>query len=416
MNILELPNGNGQEIYIDIDELYIKREWINQELEAIVMPDIPSKYSNPVYEAYKEMFKYLYEKGYKIVTDDRIVNEDTFFFSPCLDKHINKTKEEYSTKKDNKIALLLMEEGITEPFTVSFPLDSFPENLPPLPFVLKNKDSQGGKEMFLIKTPKQLEILKRFYNEITPYAKKVAIEEAKEKWNLGDDVIFDEFGRSNTPISIGFIDYKKEFHDKMIIQKYIKTPTKYNTSLRVLTSSSGDVLASSLKYSAPIEPKEEKHYGLFDRYLQDPSSPYFLGSESIISNTVSGGDSILLGKDSYENIEQKILLAHDIDPNNAIVPETVMKSCINVATKCKREVGAICGMDFIYDEEERIWKYLEEHEYPMLYSYAEKYNLSYDSNKKDFYTTNQLLDMRVRLHALALTIQKKYTKESGKHI
>ena len=53
MNILELPNGNGQEIYIDIDELYIKREWINQKLEAIVMPDIPSKYSNPVYEAYK---------------------------------------------------------------------------------------------------------------------------------------------------------------------------------------------------------------------------------------------------------------------------------------------------------------------------------------------------------------------------
>ena len=93
-----------------------------------------------------------------------------------------------------------------------------------------------------------------------------------------------------------------------------------------------------------------------------------------------------------------------------------MKSCINVATKCKREVGAICGMDFIYDEEERIWKYLEEHEYPMLYSYAEKYNLSYDSNKKDFYTTNQLLDMRVRLHALALTMQKKYTKESSKHI
>ena len=416
MNIFELPNGNGQEIYIDIDELYIKKEWINQELHTIIMPDIPPQYSNPLYEAYKEMFKYLYEKDYKIITDSRLVNEDTFFFNPCLDKHINKTKEEYSAKKNNKIALLLMEEGITEPFTVSFPIDSFPTLLPPLPFVLKNKDSQGGKEKFLIETPKQLEILKRFYNEITTYAKKVTIEEAKQKWDLGDDVIFDENGHSNAPISIGFIDYKKEFHNRMIIQKYIKTPTKYNTSLRVLTSSSGDVLTSSLKYSNPVENNEEKHYGLFDKYLQDPSSPYFLSSESIISNTVSGGNSILLGKESYKELEQEILLAHDIDPNNAIVPETIMKSCINIATKCKREVGAICGMDFIYDKEEKNWKYLEKHEYPMLYSYAEKCNLSYDSSKKDFDTTNQLLDIRVRLHSLALTMQKKYTKESSKHI
>ena len=198
----------------------------------------------------------------------------------------------------------------------------------------------------------------------------------------------------------------------------IQTPTKYNTSLRVLTSSSGNVLASSLKYSNPVENNEEKHYGLFDKYLQDPSSQYFLDSESIISNTVSGGNSILLGKESYKTIEQEILLAHDIDPNNTIVPETVMKSCVNIATKCKREVGAICGMDFIYDEEERAWKYLEEHEYPMLYSYAGKYSLPYDVNTKDFYTTNQLLDMKVRLHALVLTMQNKYSVEieSGKHI
>lgn len=50
-------------------------------------------------------------------------------------------------------------------------------------------------------------------------------------------------------ISVNFVDYKKEFHQNMRIQKFIKTPTKYNTSLRVLTSASGNIIASSLKYS-----------------------------------------------------------------------------------------------------------------------------------------------------------------------
>lgn len=53
----------------------------------------------------------------------------------------------------------------------------------------------------------------------------------------------------------------------------------------------------------------------------------------------------------------------------------------------------------------------------MLYSYAEKYNLPYNPNAKDFYTTNQLLDLRVRLHALALTLKKKqlFISENQKH-
>lgn len=157
---------------------------------------------------------------------------------------------------------------------------------------------------------------------------------------------------------------------------------------------------------------KEKYYGLFDKYLQDPSSPYFLGSESIVSNTVAGGNSILLGKSGYSELEQEILLAHNIDPNNASVPSDVMKACTKIAINCSREIGAICGLDFIYDDEEKKWKYLEEHEYPMLYSYAEKYGLSYDSNTKDFYTTNQLLDLMVRMHALVLTMQRKQLLDS----
>ncbi len=324
MESIQLPQGDGQEIYIDAESLYIKPEWINKKEQAIVFPEYPPNQSNPVYEAYKEMFEQFYQKGYKIVTDSKMVNENTFFFSPCLDKHINNTKEEYRSKQEKKINSCLENAGIKKPLTITFPIDSFPTFLPPLPFVLKNEESQGGEEKFLIKTPEQIEILKRFYKEADAYARKIIVEEVKRQWHCFPDLTFDENGHSNHGISIDFVDYKKEFHQNMRIQKFIKTPTKYNTSLRVLTSSSGDILASSLKYSLPTINTQEKFYGLFDKYLSDPSSPYFIGSESIVSNTVAGGDSILLEKDNYSEEEQEILIAHGILPNNAIVPQEIM--------------------------------------------------------------------------------------------
>ncbi len=405
MDFTKLPLGNGQEVYVDPDEYYIKPEWINQELHCINLPDIPISQSNPAYEALKEMFKSLFENDYKVVTDSSIVGNDAFFFTPCLDKHVNKTKEDYSSKKKNKINFHLNSEEIKEPFSVSFPVDSFPEILPTLPFVLKNEKSQGGIEKFILKTPEQIILLKKFYNEINSYDRQKVIEELKYRFSFCNNLEFDENGIPN--IGIDFVDYKKEFHRSMRIQKFIKTPTRYNTSLRVLISSTGDVLVSSLKYSEPTTNTKEKYYGLFDKYLSDPSSPYFLGNESIVSNTIAGGNSILLEKSDYSNLEKEILLAHDIDPNNAVVPQPIMRACINIACNCSREIGAICGLDFIYDDETKTWKYLEEHEYPMLNSYAEKYNLPYDTNAKDFYLTHQLLDLRARLHALILTIHKK---------
>ena len=240
MEFIQLPQGNNQEIYINPEELDIKPEWINQEIHAIIMPDLPINQSNPVYEAYKSLFKELYEKGYNIVTDSRTTSNDAFFFTPCLDKHINATKENYDINKKKKIEFCLMNEGITEPFSVSFPVDSVPDILPSLPLVLKNEEAQGGEEKFIIK---------RFYNEIDHYARQKAIDEVKREYSFLGDLKFDEKGHSNKIISINFINYKDEFHKNMRFQKFVKTPTKYNTSLRVLTSSSGDILAASLKFS-----------------------------------------------------------------------------------------------------------------------------------------------------------------------
>ncbi len=416
MNYDRLLDGDGQEIYIDPEQLYIKPEWINKELYSITFPDIPREQSNLVYEAYKEMFKKLFEKGYKIITDSRLVNDDTFFFTPCLDKHINKSKFEYKSKKDLKIKNSLNEYGISEPLSINFAINEFPSNLPELPLILKNEESQGGDEKFLIRTKEQLDKVRRFYYEINSYDKQQRINKIRQQY--GDNNIeFDENGKSSRGLCVNFIDYKEEFNKNMRFQKFINTPTSYNTSLRVLFSSSGDVIASSLKYSKiVINDSDKKYYGLFDRYLSNPESPYFIGTESIVSNTVAGGNSILLGKDEYSDEEKNILLKHGIYPNNPLVPNEIVNACNNVANNCSREIGAICGMDFIYDADEQKWKYLEEHEYPMLYSYCEKYNIPYDVNDNDFYTKNMLIDLQVRFDSLILTMNKKNINKKNRSV
>ena len=414
MDYDRLLDGNGQEIYIDIDSLYIKPEWVNNVSHSITFPNIPIEESNPVYETCKEMFKVFYEKGYKIITDSRLVNDNTFFFTPCLDKHINKTKDDYKNKKDLKIKSSLNECGIFEPTSIRFPKDKFPSNLPELPLVLKNEESQGGTEKFIIRTKGQLERVKKFYNEINSYDRQQRINMIREYYD-DPTVEVDENGRSNRGLSVVFIDYKKEFNKNLIFQKYINTPTSYNTSLRVLFSSSGDIMVSSLKYSETIiKDNNKKYYGLFDKYLANSESPFFIGNESIVSNTVAGGNSILLGKEEYSNEEKRILLAHGINPSEAVVPEEIVKACNNVANNCSREIGAICGMDFIYDVNEHKWKYLEEHEYPMLYSYCEKYNIPYNVNEEDFYKVNMLIDIRARFDSLVLTMNKKYINKKTK--
>ncbi len=402
----ELPNGNGQEIYFDAYSLFFKPEWIDEEKKAIFMPDFVDVY--PIYKEYRMIFDMLYKKGYKVICDGTKVNDDTFFFTPCFDKHINKTKEQYKDKLQEKVLSCLLNNGIEEPLSVSFPIDSFPVNIPALPFVLKNENAQCGNEKFLIRTKEQLELLKRFYYEINGYDRKKAIKKAKEEWGLGDSVEFYDDGHSNSPVSIFFVDYKEEFHKNMRLQKYVETPTEYNTSLRVLTSSSGEILGASLKYAETINQDIKKSYsGLFDKYLSTPNSPYYLGSEGIVSNTFSGGNSILLGKNNYSILEREILFAHDIDPFDACVPNSVEKAAVEVAVNCQHEIGALCGMDFIYDNETKQWKYLESHSYPMLFTYAEKYDIPYDSSDPNFHEDNQILDLNVRMHILFLTMEKK---------
>lgn len=377
MEFYDIPQGNGQKIYVD-------PRWVT-----------------------KEVADYLSEKCYDIITDSALATDDIFFFTPCLDEHINNVKEDYVGKKMKKLRECFIGEDVNEPLTLTFPEDSFIEELPALPFVLKNINENGGQEKFIIRTPEQVEILKRFYQEGDDYDFECRVKQCQKEWACLGKLTFDKTGHSDKGICFIPAKYSEEFHKNMVIQEYISTPTKYNTSMRVLTSSTGDILCASLKYMKPSTEPEKKYFGYFDTYLSDPSSPYYLGSESIISNTVAGGNSILLGRDSYNTTEQEVLSAHDIDPNNAQVPESVRRVALKIAVTCKREIGAISGMDFIYDEKTRTWKFLEQHEFPMLTSYAEANNMTIPEDHIEEYIFHRDLDFNVRLHALTIFMKRK---------
>lgn len=401
MKLLELPLGNGQEVYIS-------KEWLSASDEDFFL--VPDEVETPGRRERGAVVDYLTSLGYNVVTDPNKVSYETFFFSPYSNKE-KETIEEYVTRKNNIIEESLESTSIHPPKTIRFEENNFPKSTPSLPFVLKNEELQGGADKILIKTSYQLEILKQFYEEINEYSYKEIQEQARRQYDLGPEVEFYEDGTSNSSIGIIRINFKKRFHTDFVMQEYIETPTKFNTSLRVVTSSSKDILCSSLKYSK-VAKRQDKYCGLVDRYLCNPTSPYFLNSKSIISNTVAGGKSIILEEKTYTKEEQQILLAHDIDPKNPHVPESVAEAALTIAVNCQREIGAISGMDFIYDSKTKTWKYLEQQEYPMMYTYCMKYNLPYETDMSldkydEFIKTQRRADIDSRLRALALAMQKK---------
>ena len=417
MNYDDLMDGNGQEIYVDLYIIDAKNEWYDEQNKRIVYPKyLPSEdfnpfYSgNPLFKEYKKLFNVLYEKGYKIIIDPRLVNDETFFFTPCFNRQLYDSPKEYKREKYAKIKDILSEYGIFEPLSISFPVDEFPQNLPPLPLMLKNENENGGQEKFIIRTEKQLDVLRRFYYEINSYDRAQKIKRTRRLYPNHPDMEFDENGCSQYGININLLDYKKLFFESMRFQEFVETPTVYNTSLRVLFNCVGDILAASIKYAVTSECNYRLCNGLFDRYLSNPCGPYFIGSESIVSNTINGGNSILLGKDSYTDEEKIILLAHNINPDIPLVPDDVLNACLSVSKNCRSGIGALCGMDFIFDAKTHRWKYLEEHEFPMFFSYCEKHNIPYDSYADNFSYTQYSVDLLLRVKTLVSYMNKKHNK------
>ena len=118
---------------------------------------------------------------------------------------------------------------------------------------------------------------------------------------------------------------------------------------------------------------------------------------SIVSNTLSGGDNIIIGSD-YTSDERRVLDSHRYDRDEF---DSLFQASKSVHEHCKKELGIICGFDYIYDFERDKWFFLEYHTKPMLKSYCNYQGIDYNND-----ADRLVADGRVTATALSLTLKK----------
>lgn len=172
-------------------------------------------------------------------------------------------------------------------------------------------------------------------------------------------------------------------NNEFVVQKYIKSFDNLNSSIRVLTSCTGDILSSLFLISTDKESKKRvKKLGInvFNpcEYLSDPDSDYFLNSKNILSNTSAGGKAIPLNiENSKLSAEEEILLTlHGIDIESFSLPEQIIEQCKIIANHWKSKKGIVLGIDFIYNSEDNKWYYLETNRNPSVDGYSIFMNLN----------------------------------------
>lgn len=278
----------------------------------------------------QELMQKLNDEGFEIITDKYNVPCDAIYLTmndiATCDENV---KDEIWKKEFDKKIFEAGGEKLNYP--KSLKMEEFFEN-PFFPVVLKNEFQNGGKDKFLIETDEQLQIIKNFY--------------------------YDHINDNN---------YKKIF-DLCIFQHYITTPTNYKTYMRVLMSASGDVMGASLKYSL-VRKTVLNELGPLQKHFCDSSSKYFLDSKQMFGY-YSGGESIFFGLPYYGYEKRKILKAHGIDEENPQVPQDVLEVSKAITQKCNNMLGVMCGIDFIQDETDKKWYYLENQAFPAIDEWA----------------------------------------------
>lgn len=315
-----------------------------------------------------EFLKRLENEGFIISTDKENISDDTV----CL--IMNETSICSEDIEDNIYKKLFDKrmfdaggEKLNYPYSVT--MEEYFKN-PFFPAVFKNELMNGGKDKFLIENIEQLEIIKKFYNDYKD----------KEK-------------------------YKDSF-DFSIFQQVIETPTKYKTYMRVLMSASGDVMGASLKYSKASFEKREAT-GTFEKHFWNEKSEYFLGYNGMF-NYYSDGENISFSQPKYSIEKQEILTAHGIDPNNPEVPNDVLEVAANISTKCNKELGIMCGIDFIYNEKDKKWYYLEVQAFPAIEEWATTKDIRIKKVKNiDDYIKYLTLELETRYEALMMYMNNK---------
>lgn len=284
--------------------------------------------------------------GFTIITKMSEYHNDGQLFDLLGTESVDKglIEEEYNDFSDIKV-----------PLTLS--VDDFAKRIF-LPVVFKNNTANRGEDKYLIENKEQLRRIMALFE--LPESKK--------------------------------INLKSEF----VVQKYIKSFERINSSIRVFTTCTGEILSSLFLVSRDIAPKKRvKNFGvdIFNpcEYLSDPNSPYYLNSKNIISNAAGGGEVIPLNLETSNlNADDKIILTlHEINVETLSLPSTIIEQCKKIATFWGSKKGIVLGIDFIYNYKDNNWYYLETNRNPSVNGYRLFMGLN-GYQKKDIKSLMQL--------------------------
>lgn len=342
-------------------------------MERIISYDeLPFSYGDSVYfrmETDPKLYLTLISKGYKVVKDIRDADESTIFITGRRQDYFCQNYEEYRRLINGSIQKSFGNNGITKPKTVKFSYNDLINYKYQLPFVLKNENQNGGREKFLISTEDD-------YNNLIKACRYLLDRHQMELAHDSEDLKYQ-------------IDYDKYLDLNFNVQEYIPTPSKYNTTVRVLTTPGNIVLYAALKYNES------------SKYIDDTtllgyllSEVYPISTKSIVSNTLSGGSNILLGENNYSKFEASLLDAHNINSQQF---EELLNTSESIHATYNSELGIICGFDYIYDENRNKWFLLEYHSRPMVGDYSKRQGINYIT-KDD----RMVAEGRVRATALSL--------------
>lgn len=179
----------------------------------------------------------------------------------------------------------------------------------------------------------------------------------------------------------------RNFMDFFGYQKFIDTPSDHFSSYRVLTSASGDILASSLYYSdgraSDLQPRvisKPPHElgrgveGVFE-YLLDPQSLAYMAPRSFQSNSSKGGHGVVLDPTEHAKPrtehDNEVLAAHGLSTEYPELPQKIRAASSVIGRTLGRRLGIVVGIDWIQEKETGTLNYLEINAGPGSVAFAE---------------------------------------------
>ncbi len=224
------------------------------------------------------------------------------------------------------------------------------------PVVAKDRHKNGGKNKFLLATEEQkvrfatwmLHVQRLNPTSGVPYDGLEGIERLRREVSSG------HFYLNNGA--------NPRWNDGWEFEEFIETPGSNYTSIRVVPDSYGNVHYGLITKSdhkkadnkkVEVDPRLPRPgTNLLDPagstiLLKDPQSPFFLNSESIVSNILSGGKGILLGGTPIQDEEDR-QLAKDlgINPDFPQIPDLLAEASSKIGLALKAGIPFM-GIDFM---------------------------------------------------------------------